>query len=351
MKAHSGTAEERHGLLLPDFCAGPPILAVIACAEIFALLMQLLQAGEPQSLRLSFGSSSLFLLWVGLGSAGLLCALRSALVRLRFGLALTLALLVLLGVVAIVSGLAILLSTSQSLPMPEALQIPPPRLHFLLRNLLIAALAGALALPYAYIARRWQRRALRQAQIDLAALKLKLKPRVLLQSVQDLAELVREGGAGAMARDLATLMSANLEEQLAPIRLGTEVEIARCYQRLRQLHLGERLHVMWDIPDLPLGALAPPQLLQTLLHLAIAQGIEPRGGGIVTLSGAIEQGFIGLSVRYPLSELAAANGSVTILDLLREQLSALWPGQSQIDAERSGDEMCVRARWPLLEPP
>ena len=71
----------------------------------------------------------------------------------------------------------------------------------------------------------------------------------------------------------------------------------------------------------------------------------------MTLSGAIEQGFIGLSVRYPLSELAAANGSVTILDLLREQLSALWPGQSQIDAERSGDEMCVRARWPLLEPP
>ena len=52
---------------------------------VFALLMQLLQAGEPQSLRLSFGSSSLFLLWVGLGSAGLLCALRSALVRLRFG--------------------------------------------------------------------------------------------------------------------------------------------------------------------------------------------------------------------------------------------------------------------------
>lgn len=351
MKPHTGTASEREGLLLPDFCAGPPVLAVILCAELFALLMQLLQADEPQSLRLGFGASSLFLLWVGLGSAALLCALRSVLVRVRFTLALLLAVLVLLSVVALVSALAIALSTSQNLPMPEALQIPPPRLRFLLRNLLIAALAGTLALPYAYIARRWQRRALRQAQADLAALQLKLKPRMLLQSIQDLAELVREGGAGAMARDLAALTGANLDEQPAPIRLGTEVEIARCYQRLRQLHLGERLHVIWDIPDLPLGALAPPRLLQTLLHMAIEQGIEPRGGGIVTLSGAIEQGFVGVSARYPLSELAAAEASVTILDLLREQLAALWPGQGQIDAERSSDEMCVRARWPLLEPP
>jgi LytS/YehU family sensor histidine kinase len=152
-------------------------------------------------------------------------------------------------------------------------------------------------------------------------------------------------------RDLSSLMSANLAPSAEPIRLGNEVEIARCYQRLRQLQLGERLHVIWDIPDLPLGALAPPGVLQSLLHLAIEQGIEPRGGGIVTLSGAVEQGAVGLSVRYPLSEQSVSDESAALVTLLRAQLEALWPGRSQVDAERKSDEMCVRVRWPLLEPP
>jgi LytS/YehU family sensor histidine kinase len=169
--------------------------------------------------------------------------------------------------------------------------------------------------------------------------------------VQHLATTVREGSAVMTARDLAALMGANLEHSSEPIRLGNEVEIARCYQRLRQLQLGERLHVIWDIPDLPLGALAPPGVLQTLLHLAIQQGIEPRGGGIVTLSGAVEQGTVGLSVRYPMGEQSVADESAASVELLRAQLGALWPGQSQIDAERSIDEMRVRVRWPLLEPP
>jgi two-component system sensor histidine kinase AlgZ len=351
MQANLESPPSSPGLLLPDFCAGPPIFAVIACAEFFALLLQLLHGDGPQSLLLGFGPTSLFLLWVGLGSAACLCLARSALARMRFTAALLLALLILLIVVALVSVVAIVLSTSSSLPMPEALQVAPPRLEFLLRNLMIAALAGALAMPYAYVARRWQRRALRQAERDLAALQLRLKPRMLLQSVQDLAELVREGGAGAMARDLASLVNANADGNGEPIRLGNEVEIARCYVRLRQLHLGERLHVIWDIPDLPLGALTPPGLMQTLLHLAIQQGIEPRGGGIVTLSGAAETGTVGLSVRYPMGEQAVADESAASIDLLRAQLGALWPGRTQVDAERSIDEICVRVRWPLLQPP
>ena len=335
-------------LLLPDFCSAPAVLAVVLCAELAAALLLLLRPGAAQDLWFGFGPISLFLLWVGLGSAALLCALRSALARLPFSAALLLALAVLLAVVALVSTIAIALSTSQSIPMPQRLQIPPPRIDFLLRNLAIATLLGAMGFPYAALARRWYRSAERAAERELAALKLRLPPRLLAGSLEDMAALISASPGQALyaLQDLAALVQANESQAQGTVAMGTALDIARSYLRLRQLRLGERLHVIWDIPDLPIAARTPAQLLQLLLHLAVEGGIAPRGGGIVTISGAVEAGIVGLSVRALLAE-AAELSPEWALEPLRQQLQALWPGKCSLEGERSSDEYCVRARWPL----
>jgi two-component system sensor histidine kinase AlgZ len=342
-----GTTRSR-ALLLPDFCSAPAVLAVVLCAELAAALLLLLRPADAQDLWFGFGPISLFLLWVGLGSAALLCALRSALARLPFSAALLLALAVLLAVVALVSGVAIALSTSQSLPMPQRLQIPPPRLDFLLRNLAIATLLGAMGFPYAALARRWYRSAERAAERELIALKLRLPPRLLAATLEDMSALIAASPGQALyaLQDLTALVRANEASTQGTVAMGTALEIAHSYLRLRQLRLGEPLHVIWDIPDLPLAARTPAQLLQLLLHLAVEGGIAPRGGGIVTISGAVEAGIVGLSVRAPLAE-APELSPEWALEPLRAQLQALWPGQCSLEGERSSDEYCVRARWPL----
>ncbi len=62
--------------------------------------------------------------------------------------------------------------------------------------------------------------------------------------------------------------------------------MARTYQRMEQLRLGDRLHVDGKVDSLPSNALVPGLTLQPLLENAIYHGIEPRrDGGVVKVSG------------------------------------------------------------------
>ena len=80
-------------------------------------------------------------------------------------------------------------------------------------------------------------------------------------------------------QDLADLFRANLSEKRNTITLEEECEVARIYQRIEQLRLGERLRVDWKIDTLPRDALVPGLMLQPLLENAIYHGIEPQPGG------------------------------------------------------------------------
>ena len=118
-----------------------------------------------------------------------------------------------------------------------------------------------------------------------------------------IAALTRSDPARAeeAVTDLADLFRANLREQRSSITLKEELEVARIYQRIEQLRLGERLRVIWDVTELPMRAQVPGLLMQPLLENAIYHGIEPRPeGGIVTVSGALDDGIITLKVRNPL---------------------------------------------------
>jgi two-component system sensor histidine kinase AlgZ len=153
-------------------------------------------------------------------------------------------------------------------------------------------------------------------------------------------------------QDLADLFRANLSEQRASITLKEELEVARIYQRIEQLRLGERLRVVWDVAGLPMRALVPGLLMQPLLENAIYHGIEPRPeGGVVTVSGAREGEVLHLLVRNPLPTAGdeAQSGNRVALANIRERLELLYPGRSSVEARREGDEYLVRLHFPCVE--
>ena len=165
----------------------------------------------------------------------------------------------------------------------------------------------------------------------MRALQARIRPHFLFNSMNTIASLTRTDPERAeeAVEDLADLFRANLNEKRSSITLKEELEVARIYQRIEQLRLGERLHVIWDVADLPMRALVPGLLMQPLLENAIYHGIEPRpGGGIVTVSGALDGDIIALTVRNPLPEAGgdAHAGNRIALENIRERMDLHLPG-------------------------
>src|SRR2546423_6959073 len=77
MKTDSG----EHPFYLPDFCTSRATLAIVLIFELTAFVLTLAR----QSLAVDFWTdlvrTSMFLLWIGLAGAALLCALRAPLAR------------------------------------------------------------------------------------------------------------------------------------------------------------------------------------------------------------------------------------------------------------------------------
>ena len=81
-KADYRPAAPQDDCYLPDLCAARPVLAVVLIAELVALVLALARHGPYLVLWADLAKSSLFLLWIGLCSAGTLCFARPHLARL-----------------------------------------------------------------------------------------------------------------------------------------------------------------------------------------------------------------------------------------------------------------------------
>ena len=346
---------EPQALNLPDFCAARAVLAVVLIVTLTAVVLAVARQNSALSFWLDLARTSLFLLWTGLGSAAVLCLLRQRLARLPRAAASATALLSVLAVIALVSAGVLWLGSSTLLgPRATNLLLPETPWRFFAANLGIGAIVSALALRYFYVTGEWRRNVELQARARVLALQARIRPHFLFNSMNTIASLTRSDPARAeeAVEDLADLFRANLNEKRSSITLKEELEVARIYQRIEQLRLGERLHVIWDVTDLPMRAMVPGLLMQPLLENAIYHGIEPRpAGGIVTVSGALDGDIIGLTVRNPLPEAgeAAHSGNRIALDNIRERMELLYPGRSSVEAHRLGDEYIVRLRFPYVE--
>ena len=60
---------------------------------------------------------------------------------------------------------------------------------------------------------------------------------------------------------VAAIVAAHRAASMTPAQT-----VARSYQRIEELRLGERLRVVWNIGQLPMQAIVPGLLLQPLLE-------------------------------------------------------------------------------------
>jgi two-component system sensor histidine kinase AlgZ len=339
-------------LRLPDFCAGPALVAIIFIVLLIAVVIALARQDQLIVLWLDLARAGLFLLWIGLGCAAALCLLRARLESMPTMQAATLAIGAIVAVVTTVSLITVWFGRSGALASLNVLSLFPVNpWRFMLTNALIGAILGALVLRYFYVIGEWERNLELQSQARVHALQARIRPHFLYNSMNTIAALTRSNPAQAeeAVQDLADLFRASLGERQTSISLREELEITRTYQRIEALRLGERLRIHWDVDSLPLDAQVPGLVLQPLLENAIYHGIEPRrDGGIVSVSGHIDGDMIEITVRNPVPEQGDAerNGNRMALANIRERLELLFPGRATVDARAIDTEYVVQLRFP-----
>ena len=342
-------------LYLPDFCTTRATLATVLIVELTALLLTLARQSAAIDFWTDLARTSMFLLWIGLSAAALLCALRLRLARMTVAAGSVAVLVLISAVIAAVSLCAYLFGrTPLVVDSGGAALFPPSPRVFVLRNVGIGLIVTGLALRYFYVAHEWRRSVELRAAARVHALQARIRPHFLFNSMNTIAALTRSNPPRAeeAVQDLADLFRATLADK-GTITLAEELEVARTYQRMEQLRLGKRLQVDWRTDALPANALVPGLMIQPLLENAIYHGIEPRAeGGTVTISGEVSGELVTIVVRNPLDPLPGQReGHGLALDNIRERLSLMYGERALMKSGRFDAEYIVTLRFPLIEKP
>jgi two-component system sensor histidine kinase AlgZ len=350
-------AADGRGFFLPDFCEARAVLAIVLIAALLAIVLALARQTVHGAFWIDLARTSAYLLWTGLSCAAVLCKARPWLAGKPLRAAALAALGLMVGTVAVVSELVYWAGQAWATRTggPSAL-FPQQHWSFLLPNLLIAAIVGALALRYFYVASEWRRSIELEARSRVRALQARIRPHFLFNSMNTIASLTRSDPARAeeAIEDLADLFRISLSEARAQITLREELEVARIYQRIEQLRLGERLQVRWKVAELPPDAIVPSLLLQPLLENAIGHGIEPLPeGGTVTVQGRSEGDQVVIEISNPVSATARSvrNGNRMALDNIRQRLELAFPGRASVIVDDGGEHYRVTLRFPLVMEP
>jgi two-component system sensor histidine kinase AlgZ len=341
---------EHDQFFLPDFCSIRMVFAVVIVAELLAFVLVLGSGDMAGRTWDELGIISLFIQWVCLSSAALLCAMRRWLCRLPNTVGGILSYLLVLLVTLLVSELAVWVGNALRLQFPGGWH-----LNFVLRNLGISAIVSAVVLRFFYLQYQQRRSLDARAQARIEALQARIRPHFLFNSMNTIAALIRTKPQHAeeAVEDLADLFRWSLADAGRMVTLAEELESAERYLHIEALRLGDRLKIHWDLDDVPKEALLPPLTLQPLLENAIYHGIERiADGGTVIVQGRSQGGVATLILRNPLppeGSEKSRGGNQIALENIRERLRFAFGRRGQLTLEKHPDTCQVTLSFPVTE--
>ena len=287
-----------------------------------------------------FALSSLFVLWIVLFSAALLCGLRKHLARLSLQWSVVVVLALILAVTALFSLVADWVLGGADLS------------HFnlnfdgydLLRNLLVSAVMAGMVLRYFYVQAQLRRQERAELQSRIQALQSRINPHFLFNSMNSIASLIatQPDAAEQAVEDLCELFRASLRESAEPVELEQELELCRRYLAIEQLRLGERLQIEWQVPALPQQTTIPLLTLQPVLENAVYHGVQPLPeGGLVRIVVKVQGQQLLIRVTNPLTGTASPSGYGSgyrmALDNIRHRLAALYGEKATLELAQQGE--------------
>lgn len=200
-------------------------------------------------------------------------------------------------------------------------------------GLLGGMVAGAMLYYFAMRAKAFSP-ALNEARLQ--ALTARIRPHFLFNSLNAVLSLIRTEPrrAETALEELAELFRALMRDHRELLPLADEIALSRQYLDLEKLRLGERLHVEWEVVDVPDDLKVPPLMLQPLLENAVYHGIEPSGeDGTVRIRFARSGDELHIDLSNPCCRGAEhQSGNHMALNNIRERLALHYDLEARLDA-------------------
>ena len=341
---------DSHRPFLPNLCNGASVLVVIVVAQLLALVTTLTASLYADFSLQRLALSSLFIQWVALTSAALLCALRP---RIN-ALPLNVAAVVVVALVVLDAFVFSLAAAEVYAWLTEGLLIDRgSALREALISAAIAVIIGSLVMRYFYLQEQLKQKDQAELQARIQALQSRIRPHFLFNSMNIITSLISvdPDTAEQVVEDLAKLFRASLGEVGSLVPLQEELSLVQRYIHIEQLRMGERLQVDWDI-DINAELISIPLLsLQPLVENALYHGIQPLGaGGLLEISAHQYDDEVEIRIRNPKpAGHSRHQGNRMALENIRLRFAALYGRRGQVDVYPSDDHYQVVLRYPATQ--
>ena len=214
---------------LPDFCSAESNLMLILVLELIAIVLVLASLQVEGNLFIHLALISLYVQWIGLSSAALLCLLR------RFDFmddtinATLSSLLVVVLMTSLIAWLAYEIDALMHLGMFGQRQLGP----IMAQHIAISLVLYGLSLRYFYIKYEGQKVIKAESQARLQALQARIRPHFLFNSLNTIASLTHDAPARAeeAIENLADLFRASLQDD-------NIVSLQRERKTVKEVHKG-----------------------------------------------------------------------------------------------------------------
>ena len=343
------------GGLIPNFCTGRALLLLAGVIEMVVVVLSLASTAGNEAVQLRFVSLSLFLQWIGLCSAAVLCTARRFLTLAHVGTVFFVCWGLLLLVTLAVSWMAWQLDAYLALGVPLG-DSPWP---FAIRNLLISGIVSLLLLRYFWERHQWQEQARAEFEARYLALQARIRPHFLFNSLNSLAELIGSQPAKAeeMVVDLADLFRVSLDSRQRLVTLREEIEVVKGYLRIEEIRLGGKLLVNWEITPEAMDAELPRLILQPLVENAVHHGVSRlRARGMLHVTGRREGGYLVVDVENPVPPQEAGprtEGTGTAVNNIAQRIKLIYGDRAKLilghDQGEFGPFFRARLRLPFVQ--
>jgi two-component system sensor histidine kinase AlgZ len=299
---------------------------------------------------IELAKTSLFVLWLGILSAVVMCLFRDRLESAGKTFAFVLSFFVLEILCLALAEIAYQVTRV----FGESVIIDDTHANFILRTFAISSIVIALTMRYLYVSSEWRRSVVLEAQARISALQALIRPHFLFNSMNTIASLTRSDPRQAeeAVEDLSDLLRANLSGSGHRTTLKEELEVAAIYQRIEKLRLGDRLNVRWDIDDLPMRALIPSLTVQPLLENAIYHGIEllPDGGEVV-VTGERDDDYLVITITNPVAagKTRSIDGNRMAMENIQQRFALAYDNRATVEVDDGDSTFSIKLRFPYEE--
>ncbi len=334
---------------MPAFCSVPTLFLLMLVGELVVLVIVLAPQDNPHDWLPRLSMTSVYVQWLALLNAVVLCSLRKVFDRLPALLGFMLAWSMAVTTTALASWTVCRID----LALDFGLTVPASETtRFVFANAAICALITAAVLRYLFVLERWRERVNAAAKAQVEALQARIRPHFLFNSMNTIAGLIRTRPLDAerTVEDLSELFRAALGPD-ETATLGEELDLIDRYLDIEQRRLGERLRVEKSVSDLPRDLPLPRLLLQPLVENAVYHGIQPLpAGGTLSIHGRREGGEIEIEFANPLPASATARRNGLALANVRARIGYHFGAHGQLQMESHADRFVVRVRLPENSP-